>query len=81
MPGLSGRYPSTVPTPRGVSNGNGASALFAINTNVEVPRCERLIGRKVMIRWPEDNNFYEAIITDYNPQKVRLIQKEKFLRE
>ncbi|XP_074367209.1 protein EMSY-LIKE 1-like isoform X2 [Apium graveolens] len=69
LPGLSGQYPSTGPTPRGVSTGNGASSLFVINKNVEVARCERLIGRKVMIRWPEDNNFYEAIITDYNPQK------------
>ncbi|KAK1397710.1 Emsy N Terminus (ENT)/ plant Tudor-like domains-containing protein [Heracleum sosnowskyi] len=69
MPGLSGRYPSTVPTPRGVSNGNGASSLLVIDTNVEVARREQFIGRKVMIRWPQDNNFYEAIITDYNPQK------------
>ncbi|KAG8056280.1 hypothetical protein GUJ93_ZPchr0002g26126 [Zizania palustris] len=27
-----------------------------------------LINRKVMTRWPEDNNFYEATITDYNPE-------------
>uniref|UniRef100_A0A0D9XBY6 ENT domain-containing protein n=1 Tax=Leersia perrieri TaxID=77586 RepID=A0A0D9XBY6_9ORYZ len=26
-----------------------------------------LINRKVMSRWPEDNSFYEATITDYNP--------------
>ncbi|CAI9103204.1 OLC1v1001652C3 [Oldenlandia corymbosa var. corymbosa] len=25
-----------------------------------------LIGRKVRTRWPDDNNFYEAVITDYN---------------
>lgn len=24
-------------------------------------------GRKIMTRWPEDTNFYEAIIRDYNP--------------
>lgn len=29
-----------------------------------------LIGRKVMTRWPEDNNFYEAVISDYDPNKV-----------
>ncbi|KAK6126871.1 hypothetical protein DH2020_039394 [Rehmannia glutinosa] len=28
---------------------------------------DSLIGRRVMIRWPADNNFYEAIITEYNP--------------
>ncbi|KAL8459837.1 hypothetical protein ACS0TY_031665 [Phlomoides rotata] len=26
-----------------------------------------LIGRRVMIRWPADSNFYEALISDYNP--------------
>ncbi|CDP10126.1 unnamed protein product [Coffea canephora] len=30
-----------------------------------------LIGRKVMTRWPEDSNFYEAVITDYNPIEGR----------
>ncbi|KAL3533919.1 hypothetical protein ACH5RR_007440 [Cinchona calisaya] len=29
--------------------------------------CDPLIGRKVMTRWPADSNFYEAMITDYNP--------------
>jgi hypothetical protein len=29
-----------------------------------------LIGRKVMTRWPDDNSFYEAVITDYNPIEV-----------
>ncbi|XP_015651073.1 protein EMSY-LIKE 3 isoform X1 [Oryza sativa Japonica Group] len=30
-----------------------------------------LIGRKVMTRWPDDNSFYEAVITDYDPQLDR----------
>lgn len=29
-----------------------------------------LIGRKVRTRWPDDNNFYEAVICDYNPNDV-----------
>ena len=29
-----------------------------------------LIGRKVWTRWPEDNHFYEAVITDYNQIEV-----------
>jgi len=29
-----------------------------------------LVGRKVMSRWPEDNNFYEAVISDYNAETV-----------
>lgn len=36
----------------------------------EVTANASLVGRKVMTRWPDDNNFYEAIITDYKPQKV-----------
>ncbi|XP_062196271.1 protein EMSY-LIKE 3-like isoform X2 [Phragmites australis] len=35
----------------------------------EGPRIDPLIGRKVMTRWPDDNSFYEAVITDYNPIK------------
>ncbi|AES87210.2 emsy amine-terminus (ENT)/plant tudor-like domain protein [Medicago truncatula] len=30
-----------------------------------------LIGRKVRTRWPDDNNFYEAVICDYNPNDGR----------
>jgi hypothetical protein len=29
-----------------------------------------LINQRVMTRWPEDNSFYEATITDYNAEKV-----------
>ncbi|XP_029125657.1 transcriptional activator DEMETER [Cajanus cajan] len=28
---------------------------------------DSLVGRRVQTRWPEDNKFYEAIITSYNP--------------
>ncbi|CAD6219883.1 unnamed protein product [Miscanthus lutarioriparius] len=27
-----------------------------------------LIGRKAMNRWPDDNNFYEVVISDYNQE-------------
>ncbi|KAH6813014.1 Emsy N Terminus plant Tudor-like domains-containing protein [Perilla frutescens var. frutescens] len=30
-----------------------------------------LVGRKVKTRWPDDNSFYEAVITDYNPVEGR----------
>ncbi|KAK2998778.1 hypothetical protein RJ639_024390 [Escallonia herrerae] len=53
--GLSPRYPSTGPNPRGQ----------AAETR------DPLIGRKVMTRWPADNNFYEAIISDYNHAEGR----------
>ena len=42
----------------------------------EGPQLNPLIGRKVMTRWPDDNSFYEAEITDYDPSKVCLVSKE-----
>ncbi|CAF2357463.1 unnamed protein product [Brassica napus] len=32
---------------------------------------EALIGRKVWTKWPEDNSFYEAVITQYNAVEGR----------
>ncbi|KAF1896463.1 hypothetical protein Lal_00034161 [Lupinus albus] len=32
---------------------------------------DSLIGRRVRTKWPDDNNFYEAVITDYNPADDR----------
>ncbi|XP_056165841.1 protein EMSY-LIKE 3-like isoform X2 [Syzygium oleosum] len=32
---------------------------------------DSLIGKKVWTRWPDDNNFYEAVITDYNSVEGR----------
>lgn len=31
---------------------------------------ESYIGRRVRTKWPEDNTFYEAVITKYNPVEV-----------
>jgi len=39
----------------------------------EAATVDPLIGRKVRTRWPEDNNFYEAVITDYNPQQEQMM--------
>ncbi|RLM62022.1 protein EMSY-LIKE 3-like isoform X1 [Panicum miliaceum] len=36
----------------------------------EGPQLNPLIGRKVMTRWPDDNSFYEAAITDYDAAKM-----------
>ncbi|CAN4097432.1 unnamed protein product [Withania somnifera] len=43
----------------------GSSSALRSGELAERP-CDPLIGRRVMTRWPDDNNFYEAIITDYN---------------
>ncbi|XP_018512373.1 protein EMSY-LIKE 3 isoform X3 [Brassica rapa] len=29
-----------------------------------------LVGKKVWTKWPEDNNFYEAVITDYKAAEI-----------
>jgi hypothetical protein len=31
---------------------------------------EKLVGKRVRTRWPDDNSFYEAIITDYSAHDV-----------
>ncbi|KAJ7005180.1 hypothetical protein NC653_009865 [Populus alba x Populus x berolinensis] len=41
---------------------HGSSGAFAAND---------LIGKKVWTQWPEDNHFYEAVITDYNAVEGR----------
>ncbi|KAL2478528.1 Protein EMSY-LIKE 3 [Forsythia ovata] len=55
------QYPSSASAGRGqignlISSGGLTEGSF-----------DSLIGRKVRTRWPDDNNFYEAVITDYNP--------------
>lgn len=46
------------------------SSSGAISASEPVEGANSLVGRKVWTRWPEDNNFYEAVITDYNPVEV-----------
>ncbi|GFQ01294.1 hypothetical protein PHJA_002273300 [Phtheirospermum japonicum] len=53
------QYPSG-PAGRGLATEPAEGASF-----------DPLIGRKVRTRWPDDNNFYEAVITDYNPVEGR----------
>lgn len=57
------QYPATGipgrPQAGGLTNEPGESGSF-----------DPLIGRKVWTKWPEDNHFYEAVITDYRPVEV-----------
>ncbi|XP_020110162.1 protein EMSY-LIKE 3-like isoform X2 [Ananas comosus] len=46
-----------------IRNRSSSGALAIAQPNEAL---NALIGRKVMTRWPEDDNFYEAVITDYN---------------
>jgi hypothetical protein len=65
FPGSNTRHPTTVGTPRGQFANQ--SSDFNNSTN------DPLIGRKVMIRWPTDNNFYEAVITNFNEGRHELV--------
>lgn len=58
------QIPSTVPGGMGqVTKRN--SGAFAATEPGGAATSDPLIGRKVMTRWPADNNFYEAEIADY----------------
>ncbi|OAY40594.1 protein EMSY-LIKE 1 isoform X2 [Manihot esculenta] len=74
VPGLSSmkyvQYPSTGPAGNHHFSRISSGALAA-NEHAEATTSDPLIGRKVWTRWPEDNNFYEAVITDYNPAEGR----------
>ncbi|XP_075086888.1 protein EMSY-LIKE 3 isoform X2 [Nicotiana tabacum] len=66
MPGASSvkmHNPSSGPSGRG-QFGNRVS---------EAASSDPLIGRKVRTRWPDNNNYYEAVITDYNAAEVDML--------
>lgn len=48
----------------------GSLGASTANKPAETANFDQLIGKKVWTRWPEDNSFYEAVITDYDPAKV-----------
>ncbi|XP_058723110.1 protein EMSY-LIKE 3-like isoform X1 [Vicia villosa] len=64
------QYPSSGPggrnqVPNRVTSGTVAGEL------AEGASFDSLNGRRLRTRWPDDNNFYEAVITDYNPVERR----------
>ncbi|XP_030510938.1 protein EMSY-LIKE 3 isoform X1 [Cannabis sativa] len=74
-PGLPGgssmkQYPSSGPTGRGQVVNRVASGNIA-SEHAEGAAIDSLIGKKVRTRWPDDNNFYEAVITDFNAAEGR----------
>ncbi|MCD7449117.1 hypothetical protein HAX54_049479 [Datura stramonium] len=67
MPGASSmkmQYPTPGPSGR-AQFGN------RVSEPAEAASFDTLIGRKVRTRWPDDNNFYEALITDFNRAEGR----------
>lgn len=64
------QYPSSGPTGRSqIVNRVPSGAI--VNEPAKGAALDPLIGKKVRTRWPDDNNFYEAVITDYNPVEGR----------
>ncbi|KAG2262933.1 hypothetical protein Bca4012_012638 [Brassica carinata] len=59
-------YPSIGSTRSRSFNNHVVSGAVSANEPAEA-----LIGRKVWTRWPEDNSFYEAVITQYNAVEGR----------
>ncbi|KAE9620922.1 hypothetical protein Lal_00019924 [Lupinus albus] len=61
-PGVSStkQYPSSGPGGRNQVPNRAEAASF-----------DSLIGRRVRTKWPDDSNFYEAVITNYNPADGR----------
>lgn len=70
LPGVPSKtqYPPPGPTPRGLLGNriSGAHGSEPAGASSYSP----LIGRKVRTRWPDDNNFYEAVITNYDEAQV-----------
>lgn len=56
---------------QGPKQGFGGGGGYNGNGVDEDKSSDPLIGRKVWTRWPEDSNFYEAVITDFNPVEGR----------
>ncbi|KAL6987019.1 hypothetical protein U1Q18_012778 [Sarracenia purpurea var. burkii] len=67
LPGLS----SMKSNGRGQFTTRSSSGAVMTSEPTEAAPHDPLIGRKVMTRWPEDDNFYEAVITEYNPVEGR----------
>ncbi|KAF8113482.1 hypothetical protein N665_0050s0130 [Sinapis alba] len=59
-------YPSIGSTRSRSFNNHVVSGALSANEPAEA-----LIGRKVWTKWPEDNSFYEAVVTQYNAVEGR----------
>lgn len=63
-------YPASGASGRGQVSRTSSGAH--LSEPAETANVDQLIGQKVRTRWPDDNNFYEAVIYDYNPAEVNL---------
>ncbi|CAN7005432.1 unnamed protein product [Brassica rapa subsp. trilocularis] len=67
-PGPKTKKPKTFPA-TGIGGRPQGGALT--NEPGEAGSYDPLIGKKVWTKWPEDNHFYEAVITNYDPIEGR----------
>lgn len=76
MPGFSSvksmQYPSSGSAGARHFINRSSSSVLASNGPAEAATFDSYVGNKVWTRWPEDNHFYEAVITDYNAAEVCL---------
>lgn len=71
------RYPSTEPARNRQLINRSSLGGHAVNEHPEAATFDPLIGRKVWTRWPADNSFYEALVTDYDAAAVCSINSER----
>lgn len=65
-------YPSPAPAGRPQVSNRSTSGNFTGNEPVDSENFKK-IGKRVWTRWPEDNNFYEALITDFKEGRHALV--------
>ncbi|KAJ4827166.1 hypothetical protein Tsubulata_025822 [Turnera subulata] len=62
-------------TPRGLTGGtqvsNRGGSGFATSDAAEATSSDPLIGKEVWTRWPDDNHFYKALISQYDHKTGR----------
>lgn len=68
------QYPSNGSTRNRSFNNRVVSGAVSANEHAEAA-----IGKKVRTRWPEDNNFYEAVVTQYNAVEVTSNGREHYI--
>ncbi|KAL9233626.1 hypothetical protein vseg_008597 [Gypsophila vaccaria] len=72
--GGQGKKPKALPYPPTAHAGRPSSANRGSAFGASEPATlDPLIGRKVLTRWPEDNNFYEAVIMDFKEGRHALV--------
>ncbi|KAJ8436477.1 hypothetical protein Cgig2_000462 [Carnegiea gigantea] len=65
--------PSMAPPRRPQVSNCSTSGAAVSNQPAEATNLDPLIGQRLWTRWPEDNNFYQAVITDFKEGRHALV--------